>query len=50
MGGIGGGRSQREGIYVCVELIHFLVQQKVTQHCKAIVFQFKNIKGENTIG
>lgn len=35
------GRSQREGIYVYISLIHFIAQQKVTQHCKAIVLQFK---------
>ena len=23
-------RSKREGIYVCIQLIHFLVQQKLT--------------------
>ena len=27
------------GIYVCIWLIHFVVQQKLTQHCKAIVLQ-----------
>ena len=30
-----GGRSKREGIFVYIQLIHFLVQQKLTQHCKA---------------
>ena len=37
-GGVG-RRSRREGIYVYVELIHFIVQQKLTQHCKAIILQ-----------
>ena len=33
------GRSQRKGIYLYVWLIHFVVQQKLTQHCKAIILQ-----------
>ena len=43
MGGMGvrvEGRSKREGIYVYIWLIHFTVQQKLTQHCKAIILQF----------
>ena len=36
-----GGRFQREGIYVYIELTHFIVQQKLTQHCKAIILQLK---------
>ena len=43
VGGVG-GRLQREGIYVYIELIHFVVQQKLTQHCKAIILQFKKKK------
>ena len=27
------------GIYVYMKLIHFVVQQKLTQHCKAIILQ-----------
>ena len=27
------------GIYVYIWLIHFVVQQKQTQHCKAIILQ-----------
>ena len=38
-----GGRETQEGgdmvIYVYIQLIHFVVQQKLTQHCKAIIFQ-----------
>ena len=38
-----GGRKMQEGgdmgIYVYVELIHFIVQQKLTQHCKEIILQ-----------
>ena len=36
-----GRRSKREGIYVYIQLIYFVVQQKLTQHCKAIMFQYK---------
>ena len=39
-----GGRFTKEGIYECVELIHFVVQQKLTQHCKAIILQQKFLK------
>ena len=34
-----GGRLKRERIYVYLQLIHD-VQQKLTQHCKAIIPQF----------
>ena len=34
-----GGRLKREGIYVYTWLIHNVLQQKVTQHCTAIIFQ-----------
>ena len=34
-----GGREAQEGgdmgIYVCIWLIHFVVQQKLTQYCKS---------------
>ena len=36
-----GGRSKRDGIYVCLWLIHFVVQQELTQHCEAIILQKK---------
>ena len=29
-----GGRFRREGIYACIQLIHFAVLQKLTEHCK----------------
>ena len=36
-----GGREAQEGgdmeIYVCVWLIHFVVQPKLTQYCEAII-------------
>ena len=40
-GGGVGGVSQREGIYVYIWLIHFAVQQKLTQHCKATIKEKK---------
>ena len=33
--------SQRGRGYVYIELIHFVVPQKLTQHCKAIIRQWK---------
>jgi len=35
------GRLKGEGIYVYLHLIHIVVQQKVTQYCKAIILQIK---------
>ena len=38
-----GGREMQEGrdmgTYVYVELIHFVIKQKLTHHCKAIILQ-----------
>ena len=36
-----GRRSKRQGICVCIWLFHLAVQQKLTQHCKAIILQLK---------
>ena len=36
-----GGRLKREGMYVYIWLINFVVQQKLAQHCEAIILQFK---------
>ena len=36
-----GGNLKREGIYVYLGLIHAIVQQKLTQHFKAIILQLK---------
>ena len=36
-----GGRSKSKGMHVCTQRIHFDVQQKLTQHCKVIIFQYK---------
>ena len=43
MGGVG-RRLKGEGIYVYIELIDFVVQQKLTQHSKTIIFQLKKKK------
>ena len=39
-----GGKSKREGISVCVWLIHSFVQWRLTQHCKATILQLKKKK------
>ena len=31
------GRFNGEGINVYIQLIHFIVQQKLTQHCKTTI-------------
>lgn len=36
-----GGRCKREGIYAYIELVQAVVMQKLSQHCKAIIFQLK---------
>ena len=39
------GRFEKEGTYVYLWLIHVVVWQKPTQHCKAIILQLKiNLK------
>ena len=48
-GGMGkalGRRLKKDGIYVYIQLIHFVVQQKLTQHCKAIILQWGGKKKE----
>ena len=46
-----GGRETQEGgdmgIYVYVELIHFVIKQKLTHHCKAIISN-KDVKKKNS--
>ena len=39
-----GGSSRGKGLYVYIKLIHFIVQQKLAQHFKAIILQFKKKK------
>ena len=38
-----GGKETQEGrdmgIYVDIQLTHFVIQQQLTQHCKAIILQ-----------
>ena len=29
-------------MYTCLWLIHTVVQKELTQHCKAVILQFKN--------
>ena len=36
-----GGKCKREGLHVHIYLTHFVAQQKLTHHCKAIILQFK---------
>ena len=43
-----GARSKREGTYAYTWLNHFVVQQQLTQHCKAIILQFKKKKKKKT--
>ena len=42
--GVWGSEGLQEGIYVYTQLIHFVVQQKLSQHCKAIILQLKKKK------
>ena len=34
-----GGRVKREWVYMCLWLIEEVVQQNLTQHCKAVILQ-----------
>ena len=42
-----GIESKKEWIYVYVQLNHFAVHLKLTQHCKSTIFQLKNLKTNN---
>ena len=44
-----GERSQREGMYVYTWQMHFIVQQKLTQHCEAIIFQYRKQNTPQTL-
>ena len=35
----GDARGRGYGVIVCIQLIHFVVQQKLTHHCKTIILQ-----------
>ena len=39
-GGRVGRRLMREGIYAYMELVHFVSQQKLSQHCKQLYLNF----------
>ena len=41
-GGWAGGKLNRGGIYVYLLLMHTIVQQKLTQHSKAVILRLKN--------
>ena len=42
------GKGIQEGwIYVCIWLIYFIVQQKLTHHCKATIPQLERKEGED---
>ena len=47
-----GGRETQEGgdmgIYIYVELIHFVIKQKLTHHCKAL-YSNKDVKKKNSL-
>ena len=42
-----GKESKKQWVYVCVWLIHFAEHLKLTQHCKPIIPQFKEILIKN---
>ena len=52
------GRRSKWGLYVYIQLIHIVIQQKLTQHCKAIILLKKKKKrvvlllcqAEDTVG
>ena len=41
-------RLKREEICVYTQLIHFVVPQKLTQHCKGIMLQFEKKEFANS--
>ena len=45
VGGMG-GRLKRERKYVYIQLIYFVVQQKLTQHCKVIILKIRMSKAK----
>ena len=42
-----GERLKTEEIHVYLQLVHIVVQQKLTQHYNEIIFQFKNDQIKN---
>ena len=45
-GGLNGEESRAEGIYADSSLIHFALQRKLMQHCKATILQLKLIENK----
>ena len=45
--GQGVERSKREGIYVCLSVIHVVVQQKLIQHCKATMLLSHSVMSDS---
>ena len=41
---------KKKNVHIYVPLIHFAVQQKLTQHCKSTILQFKKILIKNKSG
>ena len=33
------GKESKKRVVICIKLIHFAVQQKLTQHCKSTILQ-----------
>ena len=50
MGGEVGGRFKKEEVYVDIQLIHIIVQQELTQHCKVIIPQLRKKRALGVIG
>ena len=44
---LGGREAPEQRIHVCTQLIPVVIQQKLTQHYKAVVLQLKNKKQTN---
>ena len=43
--GVGSGKEVQKGGDTCIHIAdHFIVQQKLTQHCEAIILQLKKKK------
>ena len=40
-----GGKFKREGMYVYIQLIHFVIQKKLLQYYEATIPQLKNNLG-----
>ena len=43
------GKSKKKGMSVYVWLIHFAIQQNLTQHCKVTIFQYKLAKSKTKL-